>query len=74
MFGLTLNLPEHVRVTIDPHPEDAKSFLLVIQASMDKGKEPLSIQKKIPRTIGAIDFGKDLMAGVNHLHAKLTGR
>lgn len=74
MFGLKLDLPEHVTVTVDPHPDDPKSMMLVVKAKMAPSDEPLVVQKKIPRGIGAVEFGSDLKAAVNYLYGQLAQR
>lgn len=75
MFGVNLTLPEHVHITLDPNPEDeGRTFLLVISARGIGPGEPLKVQKTIPRNVGAIQFGKDLLAAINHLHGLLKKR
>lgn len=75
MFGVDLSLPEHVQITLDPNPADGgATFLLVIQARSAGDTEPLKVQKAIPRDIGAIQFGKDLLAAINHLSKLLKKR
>ena len=72
MFGVNLSLPEHVQINLDPNPEDGgKTFLLVIQARPSPGDQPLVLRKTIPRDVGAIQFGKDLLAAINHLHQQI---
>jgi len=69
MFGLKLSLPEHVRVDLDPNPEDGgKTYLLVIKGRMAPDAKEFSLQKAIPRDVGALDFGRDLLNAINHIY------
>jgi len=69
LFGLTLSLPEHVQVNLDPNPKDGgKTYLLVITGRMAPDAKEFSLQKPIPRDVKALDFGRDLLNAINHIY------
>jgi hypothetical protein len=69
-----LKIPEHVNMNLGPNPADGgKTFLLTITARARIDAKPLTITKTIPRDIGAIHFGKDLMEAINYLEGKVRG-
>jgi len=74
MFNLPLlHLPEHVQINLDPNPDDGgKTFVLLIQARPYPGATPIALRKTIPRDVGAIQFGRDMMAAINSLYQQIT--
>lgn len=69
MFGIKLSLPEHVQVNLDPNPNDGgQTFLLVIRGRLGPESQEFTLQKAVPRDVSAIQFGKDLLAAINHIY------
>ena len=72
MFGLKLSLPSYVSIDLSPNPEDeGATSLLVISARGTKGGKSFEVRKTIHRDIGAVQFGKDLMAAINYLYQQI---